>query len=179
MTPRSLFVIILKIFGLYFVKEIVVSIPQVTPVLLLLTRGNESAGDGILFLFFTLIVLLFYSLVAYHLLFKPNYWVDRFKLDKGFEQTEFTLNMPISSVLTIALFVISGVILVNEIPFFCKQVYDFVQTGEERRIGIVKINFSHIIISIVKMIIALLLIGERKRIIAFIEERQNKNSDAE
>lgn len=179
MTPRTLFAIILKIFGLYFVKEIVISIPQVPPVLLFFTRGGDSIGDGAVMLFFTIFVLAFYSLIAYHLLFKTNYWIDRFKLDKGFEQTELTVNISTPSILTIALIVISGIILVNEIPFFCKEVYDFVQTSEERRIGIVKFDFSHIIVSIVKMIIAFLLIGERKRIIAFIQEKQNKKPEIE
>lgn len=66
-----------------------------------------------------------------------------------------------------------GVILTNEIPSFCKNIFSYFQEKKLSH-GIIKPNFSYIIISAVKIIIGLLLLGERNRIVEFVERRQSK-----
>ncbi len=80
--------------------------------------------------------------------------------------------------MTIALIVTSGVILTNEIPNLCRQLFSYFQ--EKRMIhGMTKPDFSFSIIAAVKIILGLLLIGERNRIIEFVEKRQSKKQTNE
>lgn len=173
MTPRSLFNVILKIFGLFFLKEIINTVPQLISYILFLMQAEEVKG-GIVSLIFTALIVAFYCYIFYLLIFKTNNIIDKLKIDQGFNQQEFSFNLSTSKVLTIALFVIAGVIFANEIPNLCRQFYtDF----QEKRMtnGITKQDFSYSIISAVKIVIGFLLIGERKRIIGFIEKRGMKN----
>ncbi len=177
MTPRSLFNIILKIFGLFFLREIVNTIPQLISSLLYFTKIN-SVEEGLWTFIFTTVVLAFYTFLVFLLLFKTNYFIDKLKLDQGYNQEEFSLNISTSKVLTIALLVTAGVILTNEIPNLCRLLFSYFQ---EKRLthGMTKPDFSNAIISAVKIIIGLLLIGERNRIIDFVEKRQSKKQTGE
>ncbi len=178
MTPRNLFNIILKIFGLFFLREIVLIIPQLISSISYFTKsdtyGNgQFSSDGLSILILTLLSIAFYFFIIYQLIFNTNKIVDTLKLDQGFNQAEFSFNISMSFVLTIALIVIGGVILTNEIPNLCKSIFAYFQEKTLTH-GMTKPNYSYIIISTIKIIIGLLLLGERKRIVEFVESRQSK-----
>ena len=170
MTPRSLFNIVLKIFGLFFLKEIIYTIPQLISSLLYFTKAN-TAEEGLWTFLLTAVVLAFYTFLVFQLLFKTNFYIKKLKLDRGFDQQDFSVNISTSSILTIALIVIGGLLLVNEIPNFCRQIFAYFQ---EKRLtnGMTKPDFSFAIITGVKIVLGLLIIGERKRIVEFTESRQ-------
>ena len=176
MTPKSLFNIILKIFGLFFLREIIYIIPQLISSIPYFTKPDSfgeqqfSSGDIIPFVL-TLVALAFYVFIIYQLLFNTNKIIDKLKLDKGFNQQEFSFNISTSLILTISLIVIGGIILTNEIPDFCRYVFSYFQEKNIMR-GNPKPNYSYIVISGVKIILGLLIIGERKRIVEFIVKRQ-------
>ena len=88
---------------------------------------------------------------------------------KEFNQEEFSFNISISKALIIAIFIIAGLILINEIPNLFKQLFLYYQKKQMTH-ATTKGDFSYIILSAVKVIIALLLIGERKKIVDFIDK---------
>jgi hypothetical protein len=181
MTPKNLFNVILKIFGLFFLREIIYIIPQLISSIPSFTKADDFGGEqfgsaDILPFIVTLIAFAFYVLIIYQLLFNTNKIIDKLKLDQGFNQQEFSFNISTSLILTISLIVIGGVILTNEIPDFCSNIFSYFQQ-KKLMPDIAKPNFSYIIISGVKIIIGLLIIGERKRIVDFVEKRQVKKED--
>ena len=183
MTPRNLFNIILKVFGLFFLREIIYIIPQLVstiPFLAKLDNFGEvtNSNDSILSFLLTLLIIAFYIFIIYQLLFKTNNLVHKLKLDKGFNQEVFSFDISSSVVLTIALIVIGGIVLTNEIPNLCRNIFSYFQEKSLTH-GIGKLNYSYIILSVVKIILGLLIIGERKRIVEFIEIRKTKIEDNE
>ena len=178
MTPRSLFNIILKIFGLFFLREIINTIPQVISSALFYYNGTNI--ESILTsLIVSIIVLLFYIFLATQLLFKTNKYLDYLKLDQGFDehelsfdqQDEFSIGLSSTVILNIALIVIAGMILTEEIPNFCRQLYLYF----DQRISTYnpsRPDLSYMVFGGAKILIALLLLGERKWIINFIENRK-------
>ena len=125
----------------------------------------------ILPLIVTLIAIAFYVFIIYQLLFNTNRIIDKLKLEQGFNQQEFSFNISTSLILTISLIVIGGVILTNEIPNFCRNIFSYFQEKNFTH-GMTKPNYSYIVVSGVKIIIGLLIIGERKRIVDFVEKRK-------
>jgi hypothetical protein len=178
MTARSLFNIILKIFGLLFLREIIYTIPQFASTLLDFTSTRDFTGS-IFMLVIVLVFIGFYCFCVFQLLFKTNFFIDKLKLDKGFEEETFSLNIPATSVINLGVIITGSIILIEEIPNLFRHVFVYLQ---EKNIthGMVKYNFSYMILSAVKILLALLIIGERKRIVAFIENRkQNKEAEPE
>jgi len=181
MTPRNLFNIILKIFGLFFLREMVLVIPQLISWISFFIYpanfdNNSHSNYGIGGFIAVLFIIAFYCCLIYLLLFKTNVVLDKLKLDKGFNQEEFSFNFSTSLVLTIALIVVGGVILTEEIPNFCRDIFSYFQEKNLTR-GMTKPNYSYIITSGVKIILGFLIIGERKRIVEFATSRQKKNHE--
>jgi NADH:ubiquinone oxidoreductase subunit 5 (subunit L)/multisubunit Na+/H+ antiporter MnhA subunit len=177
MTPRSLFNIIIKIFGLFFLKETINTIIQFGTSLIFFVKGNatEELVWGVII---TSFVVAIYTFIFFKLVFNTNYVIDKLKLDQGFNQAEFSFNISTPKILMIALFVVAGVILVNEIPNLCSNLFSDFQEIRLSRV-MTKINFSYSILSVVKIVLALLLIGERNRIINFVEKRRSKKETGE
>jgi hypothetical protein len=183
MTPRSLFKIILKIFGLFFLKEIVNSLPQlISNTIIYLEAGR--VGETVFTIAINAIVILFYGLIIFQLLFNTNTILDKFKLDQGLDEEElsfeaetkksqFSIGVSPSFILVVALLVTAGVILVNEIPYLFKQLFVYIITSRSLENN----DVPFIVISIVKILIALLLIGERKFIIQLVISDKSKNKE--
>jgi len=181
MTPGNLFNVILKIFGLFFLREIIYIIPQLISSIPFFAKADDFGGGQfssavILPFIVTLVAISLYVFIIYQLLFNTNKIIDKLKLDQGFNQQEFSFNISTSLILTISLIVIGGIILTNEIPNFCRNIFSYFQEKDLTR-GMTKPNYSYIVVSGVKIIIGLLIIGERKRIVEFVEKRQVKKEE--
>ena len=177
MTPRQFFNIVLKIFGLFFLREILNSIPQLISAILMLFKPEDFTAG--LFIFFgSVFILAFYIALTYQLIFKTAFLVDKLKLDTDFNDQIFDFKITQKDVLTISLIVIAGIILINQIPYLVKELFELMQ---ERKLspGMTKTDYSYIIISIVKIVIAALLIGERNRIVDFIVSRNSKSESSD
>ena len=177
MTPRQFFNIVLKIFGLFFLREILNSIPQLISANLMLFRP-EDFTEGLFIFLGSLFILAFYIALTYHLIFKTPFLIDKLKLDKDFNDQIFDLKIPRQEVLTISLIIIAGIILINQIPYLVKELFEVMQT-RKLSLGMTKTDYSYIIISTVKIVIAALLIGERERIVNFIVSRNLKSENSE
>ena len=173
MTPRSLFNIILKILGIFFIKDILAAIPQLLSVGAFLTEPNAS---GAVFTFVaTIIILLVYILVSYYLVFKSELIIDKLKLDRGFDLETIPLNIHRSTILSIAIIVIGGLMVANEIPNLCRQLFTYFQ---EKRMtyGQTRPGITYSILAATKIMIGLLLINNQRQIVNFIEHRRKNKS---
>jgi hypothetical protein len=180
MTPKSFFNIVLKIFGLFFLHEIIKLITQLAFTITAFKKhsyiGSQVDSAVYTIIYITAFVILFYSFISFILIFKTNYIVDKLRLDSGFEQNEFLFNFSSSQVLTVSLIVIGGIILTEAIPAFCKNIFLFFQ---EKNLSheTMKPDYTYIIIDAVKIITGLLLLGERKRIVAFVQNKHSGNHE--
>lgn len=182
-TPRSLFNIVLKIFGLFFLREIINEIPTTVTVFIRYFTVSDY-GPSIAVLLVSLLILAFYTVLALQLLFRTNPIINALKLDKGFSEDEFSfekqqgdkISLTTTEILMISLIVLGGYILVDEIPSLCKQVYLFI---DERKsfYRAPAPSSANILTSIARILLALLIIGERKRIISIIESRKKEEAN--
>ena len=173
MTPRTLFNIILKILGVFFIKDFFATIPQLLSVILFLTK-SDTVTEAVWTLVTTSLILLAYGLVSYYLVFKTELVIDKLKLDKGFDQETIPLKIHRSTILSISLIVVGGLLVVDEIPNFCRQLFFYFQ---EKRMtyGQTYPNVAYSVISGVKIIIGLFLMAGQRKIVNLIE-RQKKNN---
>jgi hypothetical protein len=176
MTPSTLFSIIIKIFGLLFIKLVIETAPQL---LLPVLYGVESSmlKESLWILLFTGLMLVFYLLCACGCLFKTNTILNRLRLTKDFNEAPFSVNFSPAAVFTIALFIIAGITLVDEIPHFCRFIFDYFQ--QQRLMPRTPPGISNGVVIGAKIIIALLLIGERKRIVSFLLKREDMKETKE
>ncbi len=165
MTPKNLFLAVLKVLGIFFIKDIVEAIPQAFSGFLFL---NGPSADGTIGLFiYGILILAVYVVVSYLLIFKSEKIIHWLKLDHGFDQELFSFNLSLHAILLIALIVTGLFLIIIEVPSLFQQVYVYLRISQLSTSGINQ-GFSSIIYSSVKILIGLMLIGERKRMARFI-----------
>ena len=112
-------------------------------------------------------------MISYYLIFKSDLIIDKLKLDKGFDQETIPLNMHRSTILSISIIVIGGLLMANEIPNLSRKLFSYFQ---EKRMtyGQTNPNISFSVLAAAKIVIALLLIGNHRQLVNFIEfKRRN------
>ena len=130
MTPRSLFNIILKVLGIFFIKDILTEIAQFISDFMYMIKSG-SYESSIWLLIFTLLILVIYACVTYYLVFKTEYVIEWLKLDRGFDEESIPINIHRSTILSIAIIVIGGLLIANEIPNFCRLLYTYYQQSRQ------------------------------------------------
>ena len=172
MTPRTLFNIILKILGIFFIKELLAIITQLVSAFLYLTSAG-TIPEAIWTFGTTLLIMVVYGLVSYLLIFKTDFIIDKLKLDKGFNPESIPLNIHRSTILSIAIIVIGGYLVVDEIPNFCRQLFSYFQ---EKRMtyGQTDPTIVYSLVSGIKILIGIILMISQRKIVAFIEWQRKK-----
>jgi hypothetical protein len=167
MTPRSLFNIILKVLGIFFIQDILAAIPQVLSAFLLFVTP-EGRQEAIWTLASTLLILVAYGIFSYYLIFRTDVIIDKLRLENGFNQEAFQLNMHRSTILSISIIVIGGLIVANEIPNFCRLLFSYYQQKRMTR-GLQDPGISRIVMSGTKIIVGILMLTNQRQIVRFIE----------
>ncbi len=174
MSPRNLFIIILRVIGLFFARDLVLAIPTLlSEILYASARSNNSVSS----LALSGLIVLVYVVICWGLVFKPGALVDKLKLDKGFNEEIITMNIHRSTILSISLIIIGGLVLIDSIPALCRHLMTYyLQTRD--RYGNENPTISWTVLDAVRVIIGFLLIAEKRRIVNFIEYKgKTRTSD--
>ena len=169
MTPRSLFMIILKCLGVFFIKEFLLLIPQFLTVFLYF-MNSEMMLRGIWVFLATVVQLAIYFLVFYHLVFKTERVVEKLQLEKGFGEEKFAFNVHRSSVLSVILIITGILVMVNAVPVLCKQLFIYIEDLQAPFKS--NADVTKVIAPVAQLIIGLTLIGSQKQIVNFIERKR-------
>lgn len=179
MKAKDLFTIILKIFGIYLIKDVLFSIPPVLyEILQVFSVSKEMA-------FFSLVVSLLktgiYIWIVYMLLFKTNFLISKLDLTSNLSEEPLIVNLHRSSIYTIAIIVSGILILTFAIPGLVKQLYFLYEynNSRDRLFNVNTFEYSNLLTAISEAIIGLLFLGNQKALVNYIEMRRRdaKNSD--
>lgn len=177
MTKKDLFKIILKLYGLFSIIEAVIQIPNVIFYFYL-----DSVND---FDRLMLIIPLVSLLVVYILLFKSDSIIQLFKLDQGFDNTEFNLaSFNQQGITQLALVIISIYLIVSNIGTFITQIlFAFKQSVGQNRMESLfdtfnpnPVDYQLLVSSGINLLVGFILLTNRLRLSNWIEKMNRKNS---
>ncbi len=174
MKARDLFLIILKVFGIYLIKDVLISIP---PVLYSILRMSElSLGMGITNLIISILILGVYTGICYLLLFQGNWIISKLQLTAGLGDEPLAMNPHRSSVYTIAIIISGILILVFSVPSLVHSIYQWSQYMDLRKAMLSNDDFNYegMIISFCEVAIGFLFLGNQRLIVNFIESRRRQ-----
>ncbi|MBC8082157.1 MAG: hypothetical protein H7Z21_03020 [Hymenobacter sp.] len=170
MTSRSLFTIILKVLGLLFLKEALVALPTVFQFLIYTTQA-EGAGENVLLIVSTILGIMLYGLIPYSFIFKSRWLIDKLKLDQGFDQEIIPLAAHRSTILSIAIIVIGGMLVATELPNLIRFLFNY---SQERRDGQMNPDTSYLLLTAARIVIGMLLISKQRQLVSLIEYQQKR-----
>lgn len=94
---------------------------------LLYGHSDYDFEDLKLLLAVNLLIVVIFIAVIRLFLFKTDSLIRYFRLDRNFQETTFSLSLSEVTVLRIALIVMSGMALLDSIPDFCRNLFEFTQ----------------------------------------------------
>lgn len=174
MTPRSFWIILIRILGIWFLLdslEVIYSYLAYIP----LYSGSSQVGAVITALVMTTLILALFLLVLYLCLFRTDWIIDKLKLDKGFSEERFELNMHRSSIYAISIIVIGAIILIRSLPPFISQLILYFQQGSLPRDYSSDPTWSHILLNFIQILIGIYFITSNRSIVNFIEKQRRKS----
>ena len=125
----------------------------------------------------TLAFIIYLSLFIL-LIFKSEIIIDKLKLDKGFYEEQFTMEMDVFMILRISVIAAGLILLINSVPDLCKDVIAYYQAYTSNIYSETKnYNAQGIGYSGVKVIAAYLLLVNSDYIVNIVINRNKKETD--
>lgn len=167
MSIRTFWIIFLKIVGLWFAVQAIV---QITSTFSFMLHTGQNTLELVIIL---LVAILLTGLFLCLFLFKPDWFVDKLKLDRGFDTDKLDLSISYSTILSIATIVIGGVLLIDSLPRLLMEVVAFLQ---QKKMAFGENPSSKmVILQLAKTIIGYLLMTNSRAVVKFIEKHSSKS----
>lgn len=177
MTPRTLFTIILKIFGIYLIYTSILVIPDGVTTILTFKQMAEDGNSWIAYgIILTILVLLVYYALIHFCIYKTDWVITKLALAEHFEEERFEINIHRSTVLRIAVIAIGALIFIDAVPIFCRQVFIYFKQVHTEPLFNITTNGGWSIYYFVQMFIGYFMMSSSRLIVNFIERNRKKNS---
>jgi hypothetical protein len=167
MGQRSLFNLILKVIGLFFIRDILEALSH-TLSAVVYTPEYSSSKEAFFNVAASVPPFILYTLLSWFFIFRSENIINILRLDKNFQDKPVSITFERHTLLTAAVIIAGAWVLVNEIPeFFRHAVYYY----QERKLYVrmTRPDISYIVMSTVKILIGLFLIIFNKPIVNVIE----------
>ncbi len=178
MTPRSLWIIIIKILGINILISALILVPQAMGSAFMVANSfSRYDSPNMLIAIGVIIFALTIVLIGLWLfLFKTNWLIDILALDKHFREEKLEINIQMSTVVQIAIIVVGGILFIDSLPELCRQIFIFYQ---QKSIFSESPTIGWLIFYFAKTVIAYILITNSKRITNWIERNKQENSNTD
>lgn len=176
MTAKSLFLIILKVVGILFLRDFLVAVPQFIS---LISLAVNSYGSALSPLVAMLLSVGTFGYLAYLLLFRAEWLIEKLNLLSGIEEDVFSFQLHRSAILTIVVLVVGALMVVDAVPLLVRQLvllfqYIRIQSGFPALSP--KPDNSLLITYAVQLIAGLLVIGYQRRIVSYLELKRRETA---
>jgi hypothetical protein len=176
MTPRTFFTLFLKMLAVYLLINAIDQIPVVFSSMTTIIGGMGGTIAGIFVLLLILFVCAVYIMILYYLVLKTDWVIDKLALDKNFPEEKIELNIHRSTVLTIAVIVMGGLMLIDALPSFCSTVFRYYQDNALVNGIHERLNTEDVLFYGIKGFIGFCMVAYNRHIVNFIEVVSRKKS---
>ena len=176
MTARSLFDIVLKVLGIYFIKDIILTVPSLFGILYSIGDGDISGAISTLLI--SLFTLLVYSVVAYTMIFRSGWVMEKLKLLEKVPEDPIPLNIHRSTVVSIVILLVAIYLIAQAIPLLIRELtkwYQYAQFTKGFFNGMEPFDFSMILVYTAEIILGLLMITYHRQLVNYVELQTRKS----
>jgi hypothetical protein len=176
MKARDLFIIILKVFGIYLLKDVLLTLPAFLYNFLIIFDDYSGIAPAALISSFLLFAV--HLAIVYLLLFHGDYLVSKLKLSANLSTEQLTPKIHRSSIYTIAILISGIIILVFAIPVFVRELYYWSEFLDSKKYEYRRepFNYSRMLTAGVEIFIGFLFLGNQQTLVNFIESRRRAST---
>ena len=168
MTNRDFFKILIKVVGLYFFIQVLFTF--LPSQLGFLSFNKDSSGMFGTILYIAIIILFIVGLL-YFLIRFPEKIIDLFKLDQNFDQQKNSINnFNQKNILTIALIIIGGFLIIENITTLLSGLYLVFRKSVDPMVPVNENSSINLVIPTLNLFLGGILITFRKNISNYFEK---------
>jgi hypothetical protein len=173
MTPRTLFTILVKLFGLSVLIDALISIPQLlgTASMIGVSYSTDTSMAIIIGIILIAVVAALYLIVIRICLFKTDSIISKLSLDKHFKEEKFDVSIDLATVLPIAIIVVGGLIIVDALPAFCRQLLSYIEQKRSFGTDFENPSLGWILFYCAKLLIGYLLVSNNRKLTCWIQDK--------
>ena len=168
MSAKSLFNVIVKVFGIYFIKDIITSIPTLLKVFY--SFGDGDTAGAVSTLLISIFALFVYSVIAYYFIFRTEQVMQTLRLLENVPEDPVPLNIHRSTVVGISLLIVAFYLIIQAIPLLIRGLTKWYQYNKmSRRFSALEpFDYSTVYVYAAEIIVALLLIVYQQTLVNYI-----------
>lgn len=171
MTFTSFWKIFFKILGVWLIIQSFTILTQLfSSIFFFFTDQTDSYLYLIISLFLLIII---YVIILWFFIIKPEKIITKLKLDKGFSEDKIEFEMKQSTILTIAIVILGGLMLVEALPSLVTDIYSFIQ---QKASFVQSPSTARLFADIVKATFGYLIMTNSDFILKFIDKQLSKNN---
>jgi hypothetical protein len=129
MEIKSLWIIIIRVIGCWFLLSSLVAIPELLTDVIFFGRNGGTEGI-ILWLLFIIFYIAFFFFILRFTIFRTPCLIEKLGLARGMPEGNLEVNIHRSVILRIAAIVIGSLLLVDNLPLFIKDIFQYWQVRE-------------------------------------------------
>jgi hypothetical protein len=172
MTAKNLFSIILKILGILFIKDVLPSVPSLISFLTFNLGNAYNSSWGAIALF--ILSIGSYLVIAYIFIFKTSTVIGWLRLEQEFGTEVIPLQAHRSTILSISVIIIGGLLVLSAVPHLTVQGLIYFQNkGSYSDAGFTK-EKSYLIIYTIQIVMGLLMLGYHAYIVNYIDMKRKR-----
>jgi hypothetical protein len=101
---------------------------------------------------------------------KTDWLINKLKLSEGFSEEKIELSIHRSTLLSIAIIVIGGVIFIDSLPHFCREAWHYLQQYSRSTSA----SFGWLVFYLIRVMLGYLLMAYHRVIVNFIERKRKQ-----
>jgi len=183
MTIRTFWTIFLKIFGLYLIWQTLTILPGFFSTLIFMNTQGDKAS---LFTTFAAIIFItcFFITILRYCIIKTDWIIEKLQLEKGFAEEKLEINIHRSSLLSIVIIVLGGLMLADGLPLLVYYGFQYIQHNNTYTKFMDNRSTPWLVTNFLKIVIGYFMVSDSRLIVNFIERKRRKiittpESDAE
>lgn len=174
MTPRTFWLILIKLIGIYFIFDSLnVVVPFITGTFYVFKGSSDYPVFQIVSGF--IVVIGVYFLIFWYAIFRADSVVDKLRLETGFTETKFDINIHRSTILKIAVIVMGGLMFANVLPILCNDIFSYLRSTTANIVLRETTQSGWMIYYFVKLLVSLFMMTNSRLVVNFIEWRRKKS----
>lgn len=173
MSVKNFWTIFLKILGIWLIVSSFTPIAQFFSSSAVLAFQSNSFLSYLSVFSVILSTITLYVVILWLFVYKTAWLIQKLRLEDGFTKDKIELNLNYTSILTIAIIVIGGLIFVDSLPMFCQETFNYFK---QKRMFDEEFSSGWIFFYLVKTLIAYLAMTNSRWIVKFFESKIEENS---
>ncbi|MDP9078013.1 MAG: hypothetical protein M3O71_11350 [Bacteroidota bacterium] len=173
MTPKTFWTIFLKIFGLYLLWQTLVALPSFFSSLLFFSTGEDKLAIVKIVIAIAFIATFFIVILRY-CLFKTDWIIEKLKLERGFNEEKLEVDIHRSSLLTIAVIVLGGLMLVDSLPSLIFNGFEYIQNDTTYSKMRDNRATPYLVSNFLKVVVGYFMVADSRLVVNFIERKRKK-----